>query len=232
MFICVSLQCPQVSQHKAKGGIFFKITVGSAVLANLSSRLGKGTAGEGNCKRREFGRAAFCSRAPQTQEDVQEDSREVCRLCHSSWNRWLQGAGTGLEWWRMEERNKGKADRRCLVIPARLLGQNQRKDVVSHPAVPHPVYVTLGIGSVERWALNPAFLSARVLKYEISVPPSSKILWNSYLGLILSQVSVHPEVQGIIPGLRISLGHATEFNPCWNLRAPASHGGPEDTWWL
>lgn len=146
------------------------------MLANLSLCLGKGMAREGNCKKHEFDRAAFCSHATQNQEDVQEDSHEVCRLCHSSWNCWLQGAGTGLEWWRVEERNKRTGRQALPCNSCQTPGQNQRKDAVSHPAVPHPAYVTHGTGSVEEWALNPAFLSTRVLKYEISVPPSSKIL--------------------------------------------------------
>lgn len=67
---------------------------------------------------------------PKTQEHVQECSHKAWRMCPSSWHCQLQVASTTREGRGWRGRVRGRAERGCHVILARLLGYNQRDGAI------------------------------------------------------------------------------------------------------
>lgn len=125
--IQIHIQHPQISQHKAKGVIFF-----NSFAIKLSSCLGKGKEGdwsEGHLVEQHFAATSPKERSISRSTAMKHEGFVMVPGAAGCWKQAMDCTGG----WRI--RIRGQAGRGCCVIPSILLGYNQRRDGIYHAAI-------------------------------------------------------------------------------------------------
>lgn len=119
--IQIDIQHPQISQHKAKGVIFL-----NSFAIKLSLFFGKGKEGDWSDGR--LVEQYFAAMSPKERSISRRTAMKHagCVTVPGAAGCWKQALGCSGGGWR--RRIRGQAGRGCCVIPAILLGYNQRRD--------------------------------------------------------------------------------------------------------